>query len=431
MASQSVWGTIESQFLMQRLTLVGANLLFLWTLSPLGGQASLRLMSRGDKLHESSTKLRYMSSGPGSVVYGLSTTYAEFGGFADAAALFQTALMAPMANKLSPQDPWGNIKVPRQDNISAPGWHDVPEDMKSAEGYSSLVGIPIVGLPVHEHSSFTLESTYISVDCSTFNTTYIERIFNSEGNQEENWPLIEALVPGQIWTNKSEKANNPFGKGAADHPGSSYQTSFFIDTDLPVYRPFGQTTDDAIYLQRFDAFLGNTNQSLLANGNSSSREPRHLLFASLYPYKPEDEAFSKFNLSVTRCALTQTHAEVMVQCSGNSCAAKRIRKSLSDTRSPDYTGLEHTLMMSQFVERFPFAVAPGLYSSATERFLEDSSGYPFLKPYKQGEAKAGDLYVDLTKVSRDDFSKRLSLLLSTYSPGSKSLYAETSYGVAF
>lgn len=29
MASQSVWGTIESQLLMQRLTMVGANLLFL------------------------------------------------------------------------------------------------------------------------------------------------------------------------------------------------------------------------------------------------------------------------------------------------------------------------------------------------------------------------------------------------------------------
>lgn len=38
MASQSVWGTVESQLLLQRLTIVGVNLLFLWAWSPLGGQ---------------------------------------------------------------------------------------------------------------------------------------------------------------------------------------------------------------------------------------------------------------------------------------------------------------------------------------------------------------------------------------------------------
>jgi hypothetical protein len=69
MASQSVWGAVESQILMRRLTLVGANLLFLWTLSPLGGQASLRLLDKTSSSNQTWTPLRYMSTGPGATAW--------------------------------------------------------------------------------------------------------------------------------------------------------------------------------------------------------------------------------------------------------------------------------------------------------------------------------------------------------------------------
>lgn len=44
LASQTVWGTFESQILLRRLTLFGAHLFLPWCLSPLGGQASLRIL---------------------------------------------------------------------------------------------------------------------------------------------------------------------------------------------------------------------------------------------------------------------------------------------------------------------------------------------------------------------------------------------------
>src|SRR5690242_13463077 len=113
MASQSVWGTIESQMLMQRFTTVGANLLFLWALSPLGGQASLRLMRRDFSETSSPTKLRYMTTGPGGTMWGLSSTYSGSGKFDDAGALYTAALMAPVSTKLGPDDPWGNVKIPK------------------------------------------------------------------------------------------------------------------------------------------------------------------------------------------------------------------------------------------------------------------------------------------------------------------------------
>jgi hypothetical protein len=107
MASQSVWGTVESQLLMQRLTVVGVNLLFLWALSPLGGQASLRLMKRDDLATYSATKLRYLTTGPGATASGIGSTYEDNGKFIDAGALYGAALLAPQATKIGPLDSWG------------------------------------------------------------------------------------------------------------------------------------------------------------------------------------------------------------------------------------------------------------------------------------------------------------------------------------
>src|SRR5690349_6444440 len=117
MASQSVWGTVESQFLMQRLTIVGANLLFLWALSPLGGQASLRLLTKDQQLSNNSIKLRYLSTGPAgtliSSIMGLPLV-----GYGEVDALYSAALLAPQTVKLGPLDPWGNVKIPRFESLN-------------------------------------------------------------------------------------------------------------------------------------------------------------------------------------------------------------------------------------------------------------------------------------------------------------------------
>src|SRR5688572_444016 len=97
MASQSVWGTFESQLLMQRLTLVGVNLLFLWALSPLGGQASLRLMRRDLEASFNPVKLRYASTGPGSA-FAISATNQK-SKYAEAGSIFNAAILTPHATK--------------------------------------------------------------------------------------------------------------------------------------------------------------------------------------------------------------------------------------------------------------------------------------------------------------------------------------------
>jgi len=59
-ASQSIWGTIESQYLLRKLSIVS----ILWAMSPLGGQASLRLLSRGEDPIFSRVAIKYLASAP-------------------------------------------------------------------------------------------------------------------------------------------------------------------------------------------------------------------------------------------------------------------------------------------------------------------------------------------------------------------------------
>jgi hypothetical protein len=401
MASQSVSGTVESQVNMQRLSLVGINLLFLWTLSPLGGQASLRLMTRQNRDIHSNTKLRYMTTGPGGSMWGLSTTYVGSGKFADAGALYTAALLAPLETKVGPRDPWGNVKIPNLEYLNdttpdAEGWKVVP-DIQEPEMYSALVGLPVVGLPQAGKSNFTVESTYLTVDCGRFNQTPYPGI-NNTNNGRTDFAKLEALVPGQVWRNKS--LNNPF------EPSKGRTTSFFIDTNLASpWVP--EDPEYEMLLGRLDGFFGDYNETRLNNKQALAR--RELIYTSIYATTVES---SEFGLNIARCALAQNHVEAMVECDGGQCATKKVRQSRSDKRPSEFTAFEHGLIMQGFAEQFPLAVTFSVGSSPTERFLANSSTFPFIQ--QAGQITQDVAYTNLSLIEPEIFSRRLSSAINTY-----------------
>ncbi len=98
LSSQSVWSAIESQVKLRQASVAGAALLLLWCLSPLGGQASLRLLHREFTTHNSSVPLRYLSS-------GLAMTASAF--FRTSSPVYRTAVaLSPVAGS-KPEDSWG------------------------------------------------------------------------------------------------------------------------------------------------------------------------------------------------------------------------------------------------------------------------------------------------------------------------------------
>ncbi|EMD89929.1 hypothetical protein COCC4DRAFT_125537 [Bipolaris maydis ATCC 48331] len=402
MASQSVWGTVESQLNMQRVTLVGVNLLFLWALSPLGGQASLRLMTRQNLDSFADTKLRYLTTGPGGSMWGLSSTYVGSGRFADAGALYSAALLAPLETKIGPRDPWNNVKIPNIDYINSThadteGWITVPA-IQQPETYSALVGLPIVGLPQTRRSNFTMESTYLTVECGRFNQTPYPGLNNSTNMSRTNFTKLDELVPGQVWSNKS--LANPF------KPAEGRSSSFFIDTNLGS--PWD--TEDPMYetlIGRLDAFFGNYNKTRLSS--KQAQEAREISFTSVYATSVDGNVFG---LNMARCTLAQSHVEAMVECTGKECVTKKVRKSLSDSRPSTYTAFEHGVIMAGFAQQFPLAVAYSAGSSPTERYLANSSAFPFVQ--QAGHVTQDIMYTNLSLVDPGLFSRRLSSAINTY-----------------
>lgn len=407
MASQSVWGTVESQLLMQRMTLVGANLLFLWALSPLGGQASLRLMQRDNQPSFTSTKLRYLTTGPAGAAFGILTEGYQRRKYAEAGSLYNAALLAPLATKIGPQDSWGNVKIPSLDALdestsSEDGWISVPSKSLLPETYSSLVGVPIVGLSDTTESNFTLEYNYLAVECGTFVQQRYPGQHGTNDPTATNYTKLDEMIPGQIWWNKSAADGHPFD-------AIQGRASFLIDSPRDMVRGgfIKNQTDADILMGRLDGFFGHYNKSRLTS--IESKTPRQLTFASVYGISRNGE---DQGISITNCSLLQHHVEASIQCGGRKCAVDKLRRSLSDTRPNSLTMLEYFSVTDAIAKEFPTAIKFNEGSSPTELFMANTSAYPFA--VRAGRLFPNEVYANLSDLSPEVFSRRLSLVLNTY-----------------
>jgi hypothetical protein len=391
MASQSVWGTIESQLLMRRLTIVGANLLFLWSMSPLGGQASLRLLETTTNTAQSFAPLRYLSTGPGSTVWAMTSgTYVENdGGLTQVEGLYAAALLGSKQAKEGPEDTWGNVKIPYLDVAklslnSSKSWTSVPGKFRLPEEYFSLVGIPVIGRPLDQDGTFNLETSHLTVQCGSFTKATINKF---------NYTQLQKLVPGQIWKNMSA-TETPWG---GDGIGGRKST-FFLQTDLPLTN--GDNDGDG----RFNSYVGFDNSSMAGK----TYPKRHITYASSFGYDP----LGTSTMNIAKCSLGQVHVETVVQCLQDKCQAVQIRPSLLDLRDENTTPFDHTLIAQLALTAFPKTFGWSKGSSPTEQFIYNTSSFQFVSPVASFDNNPG--WVDLAQLDPDVFARRLALLLNTY-----------------
>jgi hypothetical protein len=334
----------------------------------------------------------------------METVYIGNGEFADVNALYSAALLAPNVIKLGSQDTWGNVKIPSLNALNSTltdsnGWVPVPTPISSAEDYTSLVGLPVVGRSLGANANFNIESSYLSVQCSNFTQT----MFPNDQNNLFNTPDFDRLsdiISGRIWSNLSTRSspfNNPFNK-----------TTFFLDTDLPLFDgSVAGTPEEWLATTRFDGFVGFTNQSNMGNPISTSQ--RKLIFGSAFVRDAESMDFA---INRVECSLSQTHVESVVECVKDHCAVTKVRKSLTDKRLSTWTGLDHSLIANQLATNFPTSFSRGRGSTPTERFLSNTTEFPFVQAAGNLGFELG--YEDLSSIPSEVFSRRLSLLLNTY-----------------
>jgi hypothetical protein len=131
-------------------------------LSPLGGQASLRVISTGPHYTNTSHNFTYLAFSSPFTNQGIGSSSAE--ALAPINAAFTSFLTTSAASKASAQDPYGNIKIPIYENLQGTSdWRTVPDGGDVI--WSSLTGIPIHELPTVEDSHFNMNTGYMTTSC--------------------------------------------------------------------------------------------------------------------------------------------------------------------------------------------------------------------------------------------------------------------------
>lgn len=163
--SSSLTSTVISQVQLGMLSFLSVGLVLIWALSPVGGQASFRQITTGNRTYNSMASFRYYQHIGDNNIYENSERASKL---ALPNALFMASLYATNETRKATADTWGNVKIPLIEDYegsSRPddgGWFDTHD----AKTYSSLVGVPISTLqgPVTTYS-LRIESEYLYLDC--------------------------------------------------------------------------------------------------------------------------------------------------------------------------------------------------------------------------------------------------------------------------
>lgn len=173
---QSFFANVERQFSLRTLDLLGICIVTVWLLSPLGGQAALRLLAKSPRVQYSEAKIHYLNS-ESSVMDSILAGYEIILDRQDFEHLYLVSLISPSAQQASPLDVWGNIKVPKlpdvlrdHETVDPLQWR--PVDRSSNASYSSLIGIPVTGLMNTAELNFTMLSMYWEVGCPAITLSY-------------------------------------------------------------------------------------------------------------------------------------------------------------------------------------------------------------------------------------------------------------------
>lgn len=174
LSTKTVFDAVLLQWSAGALSLPTILMGLLWALSPAGGQASLRMLYRTNQTSVSSTSIHYMDTGPLGILYTYATLFEGYDMGPNATnfpfpitAPFAAAMMQDFETKSGPRDSWGSPKVPRLDMLNHSsadenGWIEVSQTT-TVELFSSLFGLPLLGVPDQGTVEFEIESAYVQL----------------------------------------------------------------------------------------------------------------------------------------------------------------------------------------------------------------------------------------------------------------------------
>ncbi|VTT82059.1 unnamed protein product [Fusarium fujikuroi] len=383
--STTLIGAIITQIQLRNLNLVAISLVVLWALSPVGGQASLRVLRQGTRVTKTNHQF-YALDPMSSWEAGSSNHYPML-----THTLFASSLIASRKLYNKPQDIWGNLRIPMVeafDNYQDHRWIKIP-DNDTGITFSSLIGIPFDReLPV-EQTSFTLNTSYMYLDCPTFHTS----------PREHEQPPIEGYK-APSWTNFT--ADPP----SLENPDNTW---------LHYHKFVGD--DGSIVANGFQITMASCDWG--CSQWFKPREARRVIW----------ESASAKTFAHIDCTLHTTYVDVKYDCLDGSCSPIEVRLSpnkpdpshfsnlfSSDGKPHDpwntrnFTGFEKGY--SNIPSNFLIAMTSAFRMNSV-RALVPLLGFILSPNDTTAIPPDGVFYEDVTSIGRAKFQERLSQLFNT------------------
>jgi hypothetical protein len=295
------------------------------------------------------------------------------------------------------EDAFGQLKIPRFEALKSAigdgGWKDVPSELEP-EDYSSMMGLPVLGVPRNIDTRFNLESSYLSASCQPF-----ARLPYSLDRPR---PVLDHLSDAMKFNfTTTDAAELMPGTGIPDQP-KSFRTFFF-------------DTEGGLSLERLNAYLGLESVSASAKPDAELAVLRRLIFGIL-SFSGEKSGNEQINISISNCTLRETRVESAAHCrslkDGGGCSVKRQRLSHSDKRPPSVTMFDYPTLVQSFARHLSILYAGNLrYRSPIYKYLIYANGT------NKVASEEGTLHSlglsDISSIPVEVVSERLSLLLNT------------------
>ncbi|KAF2998915.1 hypothetical protein E8E13_005884 [Curvularia kusanoi] len=171
--SRTVFSAVTTPISLRSVNLLAPLLLALWVLSPLGGQAALRVVELAPGLHSEPCEYQYLDVMSTQRVCS-PTSSAGMDLTPSIVSAFNGALASTPQTQFANVDAYGNLKIPMLESCTnngikqdSDGWIDT--SVTNACAFASINGLPFRGISGENHT-FNMETSYTYSDCSISHT---------------------------------------------------------------------------------------------------------------------------------------------------------------------------------------------------------------------------------------------------------------------
>ncbi|KAK3622746.1 hypothetical protein LTR22_024680 [Elasticomyces elasticus] len=160
LGSRTVFSAIATLVELRTCRFIVLFLIVIWALSPIGSQASSRVVSAESRPTNLSATLQYLDV-PSPFTMSGADEGAELG--PAVRSVLSSALISSVSSKEAPEDAFSNIKIPMLEVFAGQGailddtWYDTSKPMGNS--FSSILGLPLLGAASEGSSYFDLETS--------------------------------------------------------------------------------------------------------------------------------------------------------------------------------------------------------------------------------------------------------------------------------